>query len=297
MENTGKDTIIEAEQNQTEEVNWSQFDVEDENIESDNPGGVGVAGEKEWRLKRFLDVFGSLFALNICFVLTSLPIVTIGASFTALYAMMFKVQKRDDYTVVKEYFKEFKQNWKKGTIAWLIMVLAAVIMWGQYTYICNFQGGLVSFYQILLLIEGVVFLVGVPFVFPLLAYFDNTLVNTFKNSFLLAISNLGSWLKIFVLWVVVLGASYKYPVLFLNTWYLWLLLLIALLTYISSIVAKNVFDRVKKKQVEEKKDDKSITLEEANRRKKQEQKERKKSIKERMAVMDVVNGVKSKDKE
>lgn len=277
-----------------EAVNWDAYDIEDENVECDNPGGD--ANEKEWRWKRGLDIFGCLFALNICFVITSLPIVTIGASLTALYRMMFRIQKHDDYTVVKEYFAEFKSNFKRGTIAWLLIILAVVIMWGQYTYICNFQGGMATFYELLLIVEGVAFMVDIPFVFPLLAYFDNSVVNTFKNSFLLAISNLGSWLKIFITWTAAFVFGVGYEMIFLNIWYLWLLILFGLLTYISSVVAKKVFDKVKKRQVEKRNLDKK----EAHPAKEEKKKKKKrfdssKSIKEHVAVMDVVNGIKKED--
>ena len=272
---------------------------EDENITSDNPGAN--VDPKESKLKRGLDIFGCLFALNICFVISIIPVFTIGAALTAMYAMMFRIQRHDDYTVVKEYFMEFRANFKKGTIAWLFMVLAMVIMWGQYTYYCNFDDAMASLYGVLLIIETVAFLLTVPFVFPLLAYFDNTIKNTFKNSLLLAISNLGSWLKIFIAWFATFYVSIRYTFLFLNTWYLWLLIIFGVLTYGSSLTAKKVFDKIQKTQEHQPKDDGSITIKEANERKKQEKKARKqaskKSIKERMAVMDEVNGIKPKNEE
>ncbi len=279
------------------EYNMGSYSLEDENIENDNPGAD--AGPKESKLKRGLDIFGCLFALNICFVISILPVFTIGAAFTAMYAMMFRIQRRDDYTVVREYFMEFRANFKKGTIAWLLIILAVVIMWGQYTYICNFSGTMASLYEFLLIVESVLVVLTVPFVFPLLAYFDNSIKNTFRNSFLLAVSNLGSWLKIFIAWVAVFFVSYKYTIVFLSTWYLWLLIIFGLLTYGSSLTAKKVFDKVKRTQEDKSKDDGSITIEEARKRKKKEKKARKyasqKSIKEHVAIMDVVNGVKPKE--
>lgn len=285
-----------------QEFDWGDYDLEDENIESDNPGSD--IDPKESKLKRGLDIFGSLFALNVCFIVSILPIVTIGAAFTAMYAMMYRIQRHDDYTVVKEYFQEFRKNFKKGTIVWLIMILGGVILWGQYMYVCNFQDGMASLYSILLFIEGVLVVLAVPFVFPLLAYFDNTIANTFKNALLLAVSNLGAWLKIFVMWVAAFFFSMRYQFLFLSTWYLWLLIIFGVLCYASSVVAKHVFDRIMKTQKQKVNDSDSITMEEAMRRKKAEKKARKKkrfasdkSIKEHVAIMDVVNGKVPKDSE
>lgn len=302
LDNTGFDKeqseLTEDTHVSEEAFDWGDSDY-DENADSDNPGGD--AGPRESKLKRGLDIFGSLFALNICFVFTILPIFTIGAACTAMYSMMYKIQKHDDYTVVKEYFQEFRKNFKKGTIVWLIMVLGAVIIWGQYMYVCNFQDAMAALYGVLLLIEGVLVCLIVPFVFPLLAYFDNSITNTFKNALLLSISNLGSWLKIFIAWVAAFFFGFGYEVVLLNIWYLWIFIIFGVLFYGSSLVAKKVFDKIRKKQKEIQNDPNSITMKEARERKKKEKQEKKKrfasdtSIKDHVAVMDVVNGVTPKE--
>lgn len=251
-------------------------DYQEENIQSDNPGGAGAP--RMSKLMRGMDIFGSLFALNIVFVISCIPIITIGAAFTALYAMMFKIQRKDDYTVVREYFMEFRSNFKRGTISWLIIVLVCVALWGQYTYVCNFEGGLVSFYSIALVVEGVIFVLILPFVFPLLAYFDNTVGNTFKNAFFLAISNLGSWIKMSVAWFATVAFSFGYEIIILNTWYLWLLLMFALLAYGTSLTARKVFDRVATMQEEKEEIEKS-------KEKKKAAEPAKRSIKEKQALV------------
>lgn len=251
-------------------------DYQEENIQSDNPGGAGAP--RMSKLMRGMDIFGSLFALNIVFVISCIPIITIGAAFTALYAMMFKIQRKDDYTVVREYFMEFRSNFKRGTISWLIIVLVCVALWGQYTYICNFEGGLVSFYSIALVVEGVTFILILPFVFPLLAYFDNTVGNTFKNAFFLAISNLGSWIKMSVAWFATVAFSFGYEIIILNTWYLWLLLMFALLAYGTSLTARKVFERVATMQEEKEEIEKS-------KEKKKAAEPAKRSIKEKQALV------------
>lgn len=251
-------------------------DYQEENIQSDNPGGAGAP--RMSKLMRGMDIFGSLFALNIVFVISCIPIITIGAAFTALYAMMFKIQRKDDYTVVREYFMEFRSNFKRGTISWLIIVLVCVALWGQYTYICNFEGGLVSFYSIALVVEGVIFILILPFVFPLLAYFDNTVGNTFKNAFFLAISNLGSWIKMSVAWFATVAFSFGYEIIILNTWYLWLLLMFALLAYGTSLTARKVFERVATMQEEKEEIEKS-------KEKKKAAEPAKRSIKEKQALV------------
>lgn len=278
--------------------------VKFDDAESDNPGGA--PDQKETKLKRAMDVFGCLFAINICFVISCLPIFTIGASFAALYAMMFRIQRRDDYTVVKEYFQEFKRNFKKGTAAWFLIILACVAIWGEYLYFVNFDNAMSRIYEVVIIFEVVALALVLPFLFPLIAYFDNTLVNTFKNSFLLAVSNFGSWLKMFVAWFAVIAFGFGYEFIFLNTWYLWLLLMFGLLAYGTSLTAKKVFDHVAVAQTE--KAEREESGEETQKpkkkslfKKKEKEEKDQKSIKDKLAVMNQVNGIKesneSTDKE
>ena len=47
--------------------------------------------EKEPLLRRAMDAFGTIFALNVCFVVGCIPIFTVGASLSALYAMCIRL--------------------------------------------------------------------------------------------------------------------------------------------------------------------------------------------------------------
>ena len=51
------------------------------------------------RLWRFFDYVGDLATLNLLFIVTSIPIVTIGASVTAMDSVFFK-RKEDRKSVV-----------------------------------------------------------------------------------------------------------------------------------------------------------------------------------------------------
>ena len=67
------------------------------------------------RFFRTCEKFGDLFLLNILFTITSLPVITIGASFTALYSMTFKMVRNEEMAIKDGYFKAFKRNFKQST--------------------------------------------------------------------------------------------------------------------------------------------------------------------------------------
>lgn len=50
---------------------------------------------------RFLGRIGDIMILNLVFVATSLPVVTIGAALSALYAVAMKLARGEDPSVLK----------------------------------------------------------------------------------------------------------------------------------------------------------------------------------------------------
>lgn len=72
---------------------------------------------------RFFDRVANCVILSFFWVVFSLPIVTIGASTSALYYAMHKVVKLDSGHLIQSFWKGFKENFKKATILWVILML------------------------------------------------------------------------------------------------------------------------------------------------------------------------------
>jgi len=199
-------------------------------------------------LVRFLDKFGNIFALNVIWILFSLPIITIGASTTALYTMTIKMVKNEEDAMWAGFKKAFKDNFKQATLAWILVILAGVIIWAEL-YVSNiYEGQLMgTFYTILAMVEIFVLMMIMVYLFPLISRFENSLKNQIKNSFLLAISNLGSTLKLMVAWFAPIYAS-TVPAIFIYVWFLWLIFGIGLIAYGTSHTLRRVFNSIDERQ-------------------------------------------------
>lgn len=204
----------------------------------------GKQVDKRNFLLKAWEIFGDIFMLNVMFVVCSLPIFTIGASLCALYAVSMKMVNREDGSITKSFLREFKRNFEQGTVAWLIVVVAMVAIWGELFYMANFSGLMTKIYTVVVVLEIVALALVLPFLFPLIARYENTLWNTVKNAFLLSICNLGKWLKVFLAWFAPIALSLLEPALFFNTWYLWLLIIFGLIGYGTSHSLLKVFERV-----------------------------------------------------
>lgn len=71
----------------------------------------------------FISTLCNFFALNLVFLITCIPIFTIGSALSSLYYVMAKETKGEYGYIVRPYIREFKRNLKNGTIA--------------FTFFCN----------------------------------------------------------------------------------------------------------------------------------------------------------------
>ena len=68
------------------------------------------------KLFHILSRIADLILLNVLWLLSSLPIITIGASTTALYYVMLKIVKNEDSYIIRSFFHSFFQNIRQSTI-------------------------------------------------------------------------------------------------------------------------------------------------------------------------------------
>lgn len=155
----------------------------------------------------FLNKVCDIMILNILVLVFSLPVFTAGAAITAAYYMSYKMVRNEESYITKGFFKAFKENFKQSTIMWLIVLAIAAVLYGDYKILTESGIEFQSWLVIALITVTVILMMGFSFLFPMQARFSNTIKNTMKNSFLMALSHLPSAF-IFVL-------SYAVPVVLL----------------------------------------------------------------------------------
>jgi len=82
---------------------------------------------------RFLSFAGDLIILNVLFLVCSLPVITVGASASAMYTMTLRM-RRDEVSggTINGFFRAFAQNFKKGTLLWLLYAAAGALLIYDY---------------------------------------------------------------------------------------------------------------------------------------------------------------------
>lgn len=142
---------------------------------------------------KFFTVMGrvaDLIILNVIFVICCLPVITIGASLTALHYVTLKMARNEESYIVRSFFKSFKQNFKQATVINIVMLLAGGILFADFSIVKSMEGTMASVLLMLLVAFSFFYMLVFLYVYPVLAKFYNSIKNTFKNAFLMSIRHL-----------------------------------------------------------------------------------------------------------
>ena len=159
-------------------------------------------------------IFLSLFWILGCF-----PVVTLGASFAALYDASYRGMRKGEKHSWQRFFHVFRTNWKAGilpTVAVLAIFSGAVFLlikiWNaavaqQISFMLFAAGAFL----------GMLILGTVSLAFPILSRFENSFLSLMKNTILLGFANLPRTLLLGILnaAAIILCARYVFPLFFL----------------------------------------------------------------------------------
>ena len=223
-----------------------------ESVVDENVGTLDypVPETKKDKFFRIMDLFGEMVFLNICFVVASLPIITIGAAMTALYRIMMKMVRREEGQAVKSFWQYFKEDFGAATKVWLVILAILGAIYGEYCYMVLYAQDKMVPIVVLIGFELVVLSFILPLLFPLVARYQNTAFSYIENSLMLSAGRPGVWLRVFVSWMAPILLSFSYPKVLYYAWFVWLFLLVSLLTYSNSIVLRKLFDELEQRQAQ-----------------------------------------------
>lgn len=142
-------------------------------------------------LGRFLNLAADIVIVNFLWLLCSIPIITIGASTSALYYALMKRQRRDEGYIHTNFWKGFKDNLKQGTIIWLIMLAIGFVLTLDLRIGIHAIGPLRNFMIVSSVILMIPYVFTLLYVFPVQAKFENKVMDNIKNAFLMSIAHLG----------------------------------------------------------------------------------------------------------
>lgn len=153
-------------------------------------------------LMQILNKVADLLWLNILTLICCIPIITAGASFTALHYMSLKIVRNEESYITRGFFKSFKENFKQATVIWILMLIVIAILYFDFKIMQNTDLQFGRVIQIVITAVGVLVLFTSLYVFPVLAKFVNPTLQTLKNAFIMSIIQFPKTLLMIVFYLI-----------------------------------------------------------------------------------------------
>ena len=155
----------------------------------------------------FAKLFGKIAdvaCLSLLWFISSIPIITMGAGFCALYSTVYKVIRFDRAGLWSEYWTSFRQNFKQATISWLCLLAVYFLIGfsGLNAYALFEQGKLPTWILVMLGIVAAFVTMWACCLFPCISRFYNRLGNIAKNCMIIVLANIIPFVGILVLLVL-----------------------------------------------------------------------------------------------
>lgn len=196
-----------------------------------------------WIMQTLSDL-ADLVIANLLFVLTSVPIITLGASVSALYSVVRTPgERRYSASIFKNYFHAFFHNFKTATLAFLILLIPAVFV------ACNVGlvlFGLLENSVISYVICGVSILLFAftwSYTFPLIAHFENSALRSLSNALVLSVAHLPTTVLVTVLNLLPWAILLFFTNFFFKFTMIWVFIAFAVIAKLNMLLLERVFRR------------------------------------------------------
>lgn len=145
--------------------------------------------------------------INILMLVTSIPIVTIGAALTAGHNACRRSIEGEGKSVAANYFRSFRSNFVKATLLWLpflVVLIGLVYSW----IVLQITPLLIPKFAL-----SILWIIGFEWVFALQSRFENSVGGTLRNAFIFGISHIAmtaALVAVDAVFVALLVASWFY---------------------------------------------------------------------------------------
>lgn len=195
---------------------------------------------------KMLSKVADLIMLNFLFAIFCLPIVTIGASISAMYTITLKMVKGEEAYIFKGFLAAFKENFKQATIAWMILFPLGLMILYNFFLLENIQGqAMQNVIRVMMIFVTFIYVIIFTYVFPLIARYEAAkFKQTAQNALLIAVSRLPYTILMILVFAAPLAMllideyTFAYSVMF------GLVLGFSGVAYVNSILLRRVFKSV-----------------------------------------------------
>ena len=139
----------------------------------------------------FITKLSDLLLLNVLFIITCLPILTIGVSLTALYQTTLQLADNTDSYILRNFFSNWKQNLKQGILIWIPSFIMLILCIFNLSVLPHMPQNLYRTTCLCLQFVLLFFLYGIfLYAFSLPKVYRSSCLNTLRNALFMTFKHL-----------------------------------------------------------------------------------------------------------
>lgn len=190
---------------------------------------------------------GDLIFLNIIFIISCIPIITIGCALSSVHTVINKLTKNQESHISRDYIIAFKENFKNCTVMWVIFLAVGAAIAG-FTVILSRGSQPLLYIPYIFIITVYIFML--LYAFPLQAVFINTPTAIIRNALLTAVKHLPQTI-VLVLIVYLPGCiTIMLPDIFYFTFIYWVIIGFSLSAFIAGFIYRSIFKLYMEEQLQ-----------------------------------------------
>lgn len=180
-----------------------------------------IAGESpvKYAFGEFFHRFWQLVLLNAVYLLACVPIVTIGPATAAMNYVCRNASQGKPVSFLTDFIEKCKENFKQGLVVGLIHIVVGVILFFSFMSWTNdslpASEGFRTVAVVVIFLFAYILFFGSFYLYPMMVSFDFSIKQLFRNSAILAMTQLWRNLIILALIAVLVVLTWFFDILFI----------------------------------------------------------------------------------
>lgn len=194
----------------------------------------------ESSIAQFLSTLFDLIVLNLLFLICCMPIITIGASATALLRQTLSIVRQEGASV-RSFFSAFRRNFKHATIIWCIYLAISFLVYFDVQLLNRYSVPMGTFILALVLALFLISSMVLLYSLSMVTQFKNTLKNYIVCALFLAFSHFPTTVCLLILHAAPVAVFLTSPKIFLEIFPLMVTIGFSTISLISAFLLNRLF--------------------------------------------------------
>lgn len=197
--------------------------------------------DSDSKLIYWANKLADLVLLQLLTLLCCLPVITAGASFTAMHKVLLQLRRDEESGVTKAFFRSFRSNLRQATIIWVFFILLFLALYLNWRILTDASSS--ATFRIVGYLFPIMFILAIlslNWIFVILSRYHNSIWGSLQTALLVGLSHpLYSFAMVLLMLLPPLALF-----LSIRTLPLVLLLGFTLPGYLQALMYSRVFDKL-----------------------------------------------------